>query len=205
MKAMKIGALTRKNLWTAWLYAVLWNGSFGLLGCLILRHSNFKEASTLPALMFLLIGFGFLAFAFRESVRWHVYGQTFFISDADGFLLGGSLKGKIERSSNLRASLGRRFCLSLISLVDSKIERRTYTLRRDKTYIEVAFDGTIPVLFSLPAEISRNRLSCVSSEYPIIWKLRVKGVDGGFFSFAAEYIVPVVSPSNENAYIREPL
>jgi hypothetical protein len=85
--------------------------------------------------------------------------------------------------------MGRHFHLSLFYQVyDVPGKPQQFeTPWRDSHSVDIAPDGTIPVLFSLPTEIKRKFIVRADRTE---WKLKVKEVGGGFRSFAAEYVLP---------------
>jgi hypothetical protein len=157
---MKIPSSERKTMWGAWFLAFAWNGMLGfMLFALICDHSLvYHKPKDLLALFFPAIGVALLLWAIRETVLWNVYGETLFISDAATCPWGSRLHGKISFSRPAPASMGRQFRLSLICQIEQsssagRKNRSTSTAWKDSHSVDIAHDGSIPVLFSLPVEV----------------------------------------------------
>ena len=186
-RAMKIASSERETLRWAWRLAILFNVIYGFILFLILwlgiTHLNPHDLVIL-ILVFLAMGGGLLIWAIRETVLWKAYGETFFLSEAHIFSWGGRLHGKISFPRTPPAPMVRRFRVSVFceGILGAQGQQH-YTAWRDSHSVDLTPDGTIPVLFSLPAEINLN--PCYMS---MIWKLKIKEIGGGFRSFSAQYI-----------------
>ena len=191
---MKIASLERRVFWWAWFGAILWNGilGFGLFSDLrnhiLASRFTYHQPQDLFGLMFPIIGVALLLWAIRQTVLWNVYGETFFSSDAEIFPLGGRLHGKIQFARPASTLTGRQFRLKLVCLIYND-SRNSYTAWSDFHSVDIAPDGTIPVLFSLPAEVKPKAfIMALSSK--MTWDLKVQEVGGGLRSFAGEYLIP---------------
>ena len=90
--------------------------------------------------------------------------------------------------------MGRHFRLRLLCQVEQNSSagtknRNTQTVWRDAHPVDIATDGTIPVLFSLPSEIKPRMF--IATFGRTTWKLKVNELGGGIRSFAGEYTIPV--------------
>jgi len=171
--------------------AILFIAIYGTILFLLLWIGDFANPKPIhiALLIFLAMGLALLVWAFHETVLWKAFGETFFHSDAEIFPWGGRLHGSISLSRT-PASMGPHFRLSLCGTAESTPggNQGSQTVWQDSHSVDIAPDGIIPVLFTLPAEVNRNP---AIAYYRTIWKLRVKEVGGGFRSFAAEYILPI--------------
>jgi hypothetical protein len=201
---MKIASQERETLRWAWLLAILFNVIYGFIIFLLLwlgiTHLNPSNLAIL-LFVFLAMGGGLLVWALRETLLWKAYGETFFLSDVDIFPWGGRLLGRIS-FSHTPASMNRHLRLSLFCVVESTPggNQGSQTVWSDSQSVDIAPDGTIPILFSLPAEVNRNPAILY---YCTIWKLKVKEVGGGFRSFAADYILPVEEAPEKDPFEHE--
>jgi hypothetical protein len=199
-RAMKIASSERETLRWAWRLAILFNVIYGVILYLLLWVHDFPNPKPIhiALLVFLAMGVALLVWAIHETVLWKAYGETSFLSEVDIFPWGGRLHGRIS-FSRAPTSMGRRFRLSLFCIVESTPggNQGSQTVWRDSHSLDIAPDGTIPILFSLPAETNRNPSI---SYYRTIWKLKVKGVGGGVRSFSAEYILPVEEPPEKDPF-----
>jgi hypothetical protein len=193
---MKVISSERKAFWGAWFGAVVWNGiiGFGLLSDWR-KHSlaskfTYNQPQDLIGIIFPIIGIALLLWAIRQTILWSAYGETSFVSDAEIFPLGGRLYGKIQFSHPVSALTVRRFRLELLYQVRiDNSNRNTPTAWSDVHSINLAPDGSIPVNFSLPAEVKPTAF-IVQAATRLVWSLRVREIGGGLRSFAAEYILP---------------
>jgi hypothetical protein len=199
---MKIASSERETLRWAWRLAILFNVIYGVILILLLWVHDFPNPKPIhiALLVFLAMGLALLVWAIRETVLWKAYGETLFLSEVDIFPWGGRLHGKIS-FPRAPASMGRHFRLSLFCEGVLGVQgQQHYTAWHDSHSVDLAPDGIIPVLFSLPAEINLN--PCYNG---MIWKLNVKEIGGGFRSFAAQYLdLPVEEAPEKDPFKDEP-
>jgi hypothetical protein len=193
---MKIPSLERRVFWFSWIAAVFWNGI--LVFGTIRSGFPYHGLKDLPALIFPAIGIALLLWAIRQAVLWSIYGQTYFVSDADSFPLGGTLDGKIQFSRSTPFASVRRFRLKLNYQIGTG--KNSTVAWSDSRAVDMAPDGTIPILFRLPAEAKPKAF--VLSGVPIKWDLQVKEIKGGIKSFAAEYILPSAEETYDFFHLR---
>jgi len=191
---MKIASQEKLTVWVAWTLALVLNALFSGLAIKIFlgnwHHSPQHKPGDFGVLIFVPLGLALLVWAIRETIVWTKFGKTFFVSEATIFPWGGPLEGNISFFRPAPASMGRQFRLRLSCIAQG--DRTTYTLWQDSHPVDLAADGTLPVLFSLPLKIESPRVFILTPS--ISWRLKVKEVGGGFQSFAAEYILPVRPP-----------
>lgn len=193
---MKITSLERKVLVGAWFAACLWNAFIGFIIFMEWRGhppSSFglTYSRDWPLLIFAAGGIALLAWAIRETVLWKIYGPTFFVSDMEIIRWASKIDGRILFPRPLPASIGRQFRLTL--LCQYQDDKNLATVWQDAHLIDISGE-VIPVSFSLPTETKPSPLVLPSR---MILRLKAKEVEGGFQSFAAEYVLPFEGAPND--------
>jgi hypothetical protein len=181
---MKIVSTERKTLWWAWGAAIFVNAVFNLpcvWSFLSAWHTGRLQPNQFGAVFFVAFSLAVLAWAIRETVLWENFGETYFLSDMDRILPGSQLQGRVAFSRARPASMGRQFRLRLSCVVNprggGKEGGSEVTIWSDSHLVDLAPDGTIPILFSLPTEVKRPFLNFDSGT---IWRLKIKELGRGF-------------------------
>jgi hypothetical protein len=214
---------SRRTMWSAWVFTVLWNLVGAPAGYLALREATRPggDRAALIALIFPLVGLGLLVWALRATLRYRRYGVSRFELATLPGVVGHSLRGTVRLALGLRPADGFQVSLSCVRrrTVGSGKNRSTQEsiLWRDERRIEGRLErdaagmGTaLPVAFPVPADASPT--DGINPADAIVWRLEVTadvpGVD-----YQSSFEVPVFRTAesaaprspDEEAAVRDPL
>jgi hypothetical protein len=198
--AGRVDDSSRATMWTAWVFAALWNLisiPSGILGVQAALREN-KPAGFI-ALIFPIVGAGLIVWATRATLRYRRFGISRLELTTKPGVVGHSLAGAVRTTITLRPAQGFQVCLRCIRRVTSGTgdNRSTSesTLWQEEARVQgqVSRDATgmgttIPIAFAIPADA----IPCDSSNSAnrVLWRLEVSadvpGVD-----YAASFEVPV--------------
>jgi hypothetical protein len=187
----KIRDETRNTLLAAWIFTTLWNlvslpvGFFGTREAL--QQENY---AILAALLFPLVGIGFLTWAVRGTIRYRKYGtSTLQLSTIPG-VVGRTLAGTISVPGSLRPAAGFLLTLGCIRRVTRGAGKNRSTSEDILWQEDRQAHGTpsrdprgmftiIPVIFRIPPDATSTDSS--DPRDSVLWRLRVSaevpGVD----------------------------
>ena len=180
-----------------WIFAIFWCGiSAAITLAVVPQEWHRGNHAALIALFFPVIGLALLIYAFKTTLAWRRYGQTFFEMAAVPGALGGTLEGMIQLNTRLRPEHGLHLRLSCVRRTTSGAGNNRHTNERilwqDEKWLRADLPEPeghtgIPVFFPLPANQPE---STAARGDGIHWKLeasaRVPGPD-----FHATFEVPV--------------
>src|SRR5690349_562852 len=187
---------TRTEMWTAWVFATLWN-LIGLPGGVLGVRAAIREGNRLGflALLFPLIGMGLLAWAVRTTLRYRRYGVSRFELSRNPGVVGHTLAGTVRTPSDLRPPEGFDVVLSCIRRETSgsgKSRSTTEHLLWQDQRRTMGGPGGLPVTFAIPAD-ARPSDPGMSNDR-VLWRLQVTGEVPGI-DYAATFEVPVFRTS----------
>jgi hypothetical protein len=183
---------TRVTLWTAWVFAALWNligVPSGVLGVrTALREGNWLA---LIALIFPAIGLGLLAWAVRVTLRYRRYGISRFELSHNPGIVGHTLAGTVRTPSDLRPPEGFDVVLSCIrreTTGTGKNRSTTEHLLWQEERRTMGVPGGLPVAFAIPADARPSDPGTANDR--VLWRLQVTGEVPGI-DYSAAFEVPV--------------
>jgi hypothetical protein len=180
------------TLWTAWVFAALWNligVPSGVLGVrTALREGNWLA---LIALIFPAIGLGLLAWAVRVTLRYRRYGISRFELSHNPGIVGHTLAGTVRTPSDLRPPEGFDVVLSCIrreTTGTGKNRSTTEHLLWQEERRTMGVPGGLPVAFAIPADARPSDPGTANDR--VLWRLQVTGEVPGI-DYSAAFEVPV--------------
>jgi hypothetical protein len=191
---------TRTEMWTAWVFATLWN-LIGLPGGVLGVRAAIREGNRLGflALLFPLIGMGLLAWAVRTTIRYRRYGVSRFELSRNPGVVGHTLAGTVRTPSDLRPPEGFDVVLSCIrreTTGSGKNRSTTEHLLWQDERRTMGGPGGLPVAFAIPSDARPSDPG--HSDNRVLWRLRVTGDVTGI-DYAATFEVPVFRTAESDA------
>jgi len=191
---------SRTEMWTAWVFAALWN-LISLPGGVLGVRAATREGNRLAliALMFPLIGMGLLAWAVRTTLRYRRYGISRFELSRNPGIVGHTLAGTVRTPSDLRPPEGFRVVLSCIrreTTGSGKNRSTTEHLLWQEERRTMGGPGGLPVAFAIPSDARPSDPG--RSDNRVLWRLQVTGDVPGI-DYAATFEVPVFHTTESDA------
>jgi hypothetical protein len=198
--AGRVDDSTQATMWSAWVFATLWN-LISLPGAVLGVRAAVREDKPAGyiALLFPMVGIGLLVWAVRATIRYRRFGISRLELTTRPGIVGHSLAGTVRTTTPLRPADGFQVCLRCIRRVTSGTgDNRSSsesTLWQEEARIQgqVSRDASgmgtaIPVAFAIPADA----VACDDrdSDNRVLWRLELSaGVPG--VDYAASFEVPV--------------
>jgi hypothetical protein len=198
--AGRVDDSSRATMWTAWVFAAMWN-LISIPSAILGVRAAIREEKPggYFALLFLLVGIGLLVWAVRATIRYRRFGVSRFELNTRPGVVGHSLAGTVRTTTTLRPVEGFQVCLRCIRLVTSGTGKSRSTsestLWQEETRVQGQLSrdargmGTaIPVAFAIPADA----LACDDrdSDNRVLWRLELSaGVPG--VDYDSSFEVPV--------------
>jgi hypothetical protein len=191
---------SRTEMWTAWVFAALWN-LIGFPGGVLGARTAIREGNRLAfiALVFPAIGLGLLAWAVRATLRYRRFGVSRFELSHNPGVVGHTLAGTVRTPSDLRPPEG-------FDVVLSCIRRETTGSGRNRSTTEhllwqeerraMGGPGGLPVTFAIPADAHPS--DPTTSDDRVLWRLEVTGDVPGI-DYVAKFEVPVFHTAESDA------
>jgi hypothetical protein len=198
--AGRVDDSTHTTMWTAWVFATLWN-LISLPSAFLGVRAAVEQDKPIAylVLLFPIVGVGLLVWAVRVTIRYRRFGSSRLELITRPGVVGHSLAGAVRTTTTLRPAQGFQVCLRCIRQVTSGSgdDRSTSesTLWQEETRVpgQVTRDAhgmgtTIPIAFAIPADASPCDQRDSSTR--VLWRLEVSaGVPG--VDYAASFEVPV--------------
>lgn len=190
--ARRITDGSRTQMWSAWVFATLWNlvslpaAIFGVRAAL-----NEGNKAALVALLFPLVGLGLLVWALRATLRYRRFGVSRFELATLPAAVGHSLEGTLRTPAALRPPEGFRVVLSCIRRVTTGSGRNRSTSESVLWQEERRVPGTgadVPVAFAIPPDAAP--CDATRSSDRTLWRLEVSAEVPGV-DYTARFEVPV--------------
>jgi hypothetical protein len=187
----RIDDATRGTVLFAWIFAAFWNlisipaGFFGVREAV--ERDNY---AALAALLFPLIGIGFLVWAIRATIRYRKYGASHLRLSTIPGVVGRTLAGVVSLPNSLHPAAGFLATLICVRRVTTGSGKNRSTTEDILWQEERQLQGTasrepsgmvanVPVAFRLPPDAAATDAS--DADNCIVWRLRlsaeVPGVD----------------------------
>ncbi|MEA2722970.1 MAG: hypothetical protein QOH59_741, partial [Gemmatimonadales bacterium] len=195
---------SRATMFTAWIFAAFWNVVSFPTGFLGVRAA-IQEAkpAALLAVLFPLVGIGFVVWAMRATMRYRKYGVSRLELSTIPGVVGRTLTGMVRAPARMQPVDGFQITLSCVRRVTNRSGKNSSTsesiiwqderrVAGEPTRTSVAMETHIPVAFRLPAD----SVACddTNPNNRVLWRLQlsaeVPGVDYG-----AQFEVPVFRTS----------
>lgn len=191
---------SKVEMWTAWIFAALWNLiSFpgGVLGA----RAAIREGNRLAfiALLFPAIGLGLLAWAVRATLRYRRYGVSRFALSSCPGVVGHMLAGTVRTPSDLRPPEGFDVVLSCIrreTTGSGKSRSTTEHLLWQEERRAMGGPTGLPVAFAIPSDAHPSDPGM--SDNRVLWRLQVTGDVPGV-DYVAKFEVPVFRTAESDA------
>ena len=190
--AGRITDSSRGEMWSAWIFAALWN-LVSLPSAVVAVRSavNGGNKLALIALLFPVVGVGVVIWAVRATLRLRRYGVSRFELATLPAVVGHALEGTVRTPAGLRPAESYRVVLSCVRRVTTGSGRSRSTsesvLWQDERRMAGAGVG-IPIAFAIPADAAPSDARQAGDR--TLWRLAVSadvpGVD-----YAARFEVPV--------------
>ncbi|HKT61051.1 MAG TPA: hypothetical protein VJQ46_13455 [Gemmatimonadales bacterium] len=191
---------SKAELWTAWVFAALWNLISVPSGVLGVRE-GLRQGNRLAflALLFPAIGVGLLVWAARATLRYRRYGVSRFALAANPGVVGHTLAGTVRTPSDLRPPEGFDVVLSCIrreTTGSGKNRSTTEHLLWQEQRRTTGGPGGLPVTFAIPSDASPSDPGMATDR--VLWRLRVTAEVPGI-DYAAAFEVPVFRTAASDA------
>jgi hypothetical protein len=202
--ARRLTDAPRKDMWSAWAFAALWN-LISLPGAVLATRSALQggQRAALFALLFPAVGLGIVTWAVRATLRYRRYGTSQLELATLPAVVGHTLEGTVRTPAALRPEGGFRVVLTCIRRHTSGSGRNRSTwdnvLWQDERRSPGGVAG-LPVAFAIP----RDAVPCdpaVSGDR-VFWRLDVTGDVPGV-DYAASFEVPVFRTAASDAPLTE--
>jgi hypothetical protein len=191
---------SRATMFSAWIFAALWNLISLPTGFLGAREAiqESKPAAFL-ALLFPLVGIGLVVWAVRATLRYRKYGVSRLELSTTPAVIGRTLTGMVRAPASLQPGDGFQVTLSCVRRVRTRSGKSSDTsetiLWQDErrvmgqpTRTAAAMETHIPVAFRLPADA--QACDDTDSNNRVLWRLQlsanVPGID-----YESRFEVPV--------------
>ena len=191
---------SKVEMWTAWVFAALWN-LIGLPSGVLGVRAAMREGNRLAliALVFPLIGAGLLAWAVRATLRYRRYGLSRFELSRNPGVVGHTLAGTVRTPSDLRPPEGFNVVLSCIrreTTGTGKNRSTTEHLLWQDERRTMGGPGGLPVAFAIPSDARPSDPGM--SDDRVLWRLQVTGDVPGI-DYSAKFEVPVFRTAETEA------
>ncbi len=198
--ARRLTDAPRKDMWSAWAFAALWN-LISLPGAVLATRSALQggHRAALLALLFPAVGLGIVAWAVRATLRYRRYGTSRLELATLPALVGHTLEGTVRTPAGLRPEGGFRVVLTCIRRQTTNSGRNRSTWDNVLWQEERRSPGGaagLPIAFAIP----RDAVPCdpALSGDRVFWRLDVSGDVPGV-DYAAAFEVPIFRTAASDA------
>jgi hypothetical protein len=195
---------SRRDMWSAWAFAALWN-LISLPGAVLATRSVLQggRRTALLALLFPVVGLAVVSWAVRATLRYRRYGTSRFELATLPAVVGHALEGTLRPPDGLRPAGGFRLVLSCIrrETSGSGDSRSTWdhVLWQEERRVQGGAAG-VPVAFAIPRDAVPGD-PAVSGDR-VFWRLDVSGDVPGV-DYGAAFEVPVFRTAASDAPLTE--
>ncbi|MGZ8398359.1 MAG: hypothetical protein ACXWWN_04905 [Gemmatimonadales bacterium] len=194
----------RVTMFTAWVFAALWNlVSFptGFLGVRAAIQEG--KPAALLALLFPLVGMALVVWAVRATLRYRKYGVSRLELSTIPGVVGRTLTGMVRAPASMQPEEGFEVILSCVRRVTTRSGKNSSTsetilwqderlVRGEPSRTAAAMETHIPVAFRLPADA--EPCDGTDSNNRVLWRLRLSATVPGV-DYEAQFEVPVFRTS----------
>jgi hypothetical protein len=190
---------SHSEMWTAWVFAALWN-LVSVPSAVLAVRAAMHEGNRLAliALLFPIVGLGLVVRAVRATLRYRRFGTSPFALSTVPGVVGHALEGTVRAPAGLRPAEGFRVVLSCIQRETTGSGKNRSTTERILWQDERRTMGGgagIPVAFAIPPDAAPTDPGRASSG--VLWRLQLTGEVPGV-DYVATFEVPVFrTPASE--------
>ncbi len=194
----------RATMFTAWVFAALWNLiSFPSAFLGVRAAMQEGKPAALLALLFPLVGIGLIAWAVRCTVRYRKYGVSRLELSTIPGVIGRTLAGTVRAPARLQAEGGFQITLSCVRRVTTRGGKRSSTsetilwqeersVAGESSRTAGGMETHIPVAFRLPADVEACDDSNPNNR--VQWRLQISASVPGV-DYESRFEVPVFRTS----------
>ncbi len=200
---------SKSSMWSAWMFAALWNLVSGFLPFMIYEEVTRRENYiALIGLLFPLIGIGLLVWAIRRTLEWRRFGPTPVSLDPFPGSIGGHVGGTIE--TRLPYDASHRFFLTLTSIRSfvsgsgKNRSRRENVLWQHEVlaHTELGAQGTrVMFRFDVPDGLRESEAAPKKDSYNL-WRLNLRAEMPGT-DLDRNFEIPVYATGKESRHLSQ--
>ncbi len=204
-----IRSSSKASMWSAWLFAAVWNLISAFLPFMVYREVVNKENYVaLAGLLFPLVGIGLLVWAIRRTLEWRRFGPTPVSLDPFPGSIGGHVGGTIE--TRLPYDASNRFFLTLTNIHsymsgsgDDRSRRENALWQREVVaHTESGPQGTrIVFRIDVPEGQRESDAEQQGDDYNL-WRLNLRAELPGT-DLDRDFEIPVYSTAKESRYLSQ--
>jgi hypothetical protein len=190
--ARRLTDSSRGGMWGAWVFAALWN-LISIPSAVLGVRAALREGNraALVALIFPVVGIGFIVWAVRATLRYRTFGVSRLDLATLPAPVGHTLEGTVRTPAGLRPADGFRLKLSCVRRVTTGSGRNRSTseslLWQEERRVSATADG-VPVAFAIPADAVPS--DARRSGDRTLWRLEISAEVPGI-DYASAFEVPV--------------
>ncbi len=200
---------SKSSMWSAWMFAAIWNLISGFLPFMIYEEVAKKENYlALAGLLFPLVGIGLLVWAIRRTLEWRRFGPTPVTLDPFPGSIGGHVGGTIE--TRLPYDASHRFFVTLTSIHSFMSGSGKNRSRRENTlwqhevlaHTESGAQGTrIVFRFDVPEDLRESEAAPKKESYNL-WRLNLRAELPGT-DLDRNFEIPVYATGKESRHLSQ--